>query len=285
MRFLPWGRAATRRSCCGDKEMVEAFRRRANFYSDCVRGLVPDPTASVLVVAAREADAKVLAELGFTDVVISNIETSLRSDQFAPFRWSHQDAHALAYEDRAFDYVLVHDGLHHCSSPHRALLEMYRVARRGLLVVESRDSLVMRLLIRLRLTADYETFAVHSSDGTGGGVDNTEIPNFVFRWTEKQVRQTINAYAPHAAHRIEFRYGWSPPCTPPIEQRNRLKRLLTTVALPLYRVFVAACPKQQNHFAFFVAKPWLPEDLHPWLEMRGERIGFNREWGRRMYGS
>ncbi len=265
--------------------MVDAFRRRASFYSECVRDLVPDPTASVLVIAGREADAGVLAELGFSDVVISNIETTLRPDQFAPFRWSHQDAHALAYEDGAFDYVLVHDGLHHCSSPHRALLEMYRVARRGLLVVESRDSLVMRLLVRLRLTADYETSVVQSADGAGGGVDNTDIPNFVFRWTEKQVRQAINAYAPHATHRIEFRYGWSPPCTPPIEQRNQLKRLLTLIALPLYRIFVMAFPRQQNHFAFFVAKPSLPEDLHPWLEMRGERIAFNREWGRRVYGS
>lgn len=264
--------------------MVEALRRRASFYSECVRDLVPDPSASVLVVAGREADAEVLAELGFTNVVISNIETSLQPDQFAPFRWSHQDAHALDYENRAFDYVLVHDGLHHCSSPHRALLEMYRVASRGVLVVESRDSMVMRLLVRLGLTADYETSAVNSSDGTDGGVNNTEIPNFVFRWTEKEVRQTVNAYAPHATHRIEFRYGWSPPCTPPLEQRNRLKRLLTTIALPLYRTFVAAFPKQQNHFAFFVAKPSLPGDLHPWLEMRGERIAFRREWGRRVYG-
>jgi ubiquinone/menaquinone biosynthesis C-methylase UbiE len=41
-----------------------------------------------------------------------------------------QDAENLSYDDRAFDLVVVHAGLHPCYSPHRALLEMYRVARR-----------------------------------------------------------------------------------------------------------------------------------------------------------
>jgi ubiquinone/menaquinone biosynthesis C-methylase UbiE len=54
-------------------------------------------------------------------------------DEFAPFSWSFQDAEQLSFEDEAFDYVFVHAGLHHCASPHRALLEMYRVARRGIM--------------------------------------------------------------------------------------------------------------------------------------------------------
>ena len=38
---------------------------------------------------------------------------------------------SFGFEDGAFDFVVVHQGLHHCHSPHRGLLEMYRVARRG----------------------------------------------------------------------------------------------------------------------------------------------------------
>ena len=49
----------------------------------------------------------------------------------APYRWELADAEALPYEDDAFDWAVISAGLHHCRSPHAALLELYRVARRG----------------------------------------------------------------------------------------------------------------------------------------------------------
>ncbi len=59
---------------------------------------------------------------------------------------------------------MVHAGLHHCGSPHRALLEMYRVARKAAVVFEARDSLMMRSAVALGFTNDFELEAV-SSEG------------------------------------------------------------------------------------------------------------------------
>src|SRR5262249_51172103 len=100
--------------------------------------------ARLLVVCGGKLDHDVLRDLGFRHVTISNLDGRMNEQSFAPFAWSYQDAEALAYPDDAFDFVLVHAGLHHCHSPHRALLEMYRVARRGLLAFEARDGWLMR---------------------------------------------------------------------------------------------------------------------------------------------
>ena len=49
---------------------------------------------------------------------------------------------------------------HHCHSPHRGLLEMYRVARRGVLAFEPRDTRLVRLGVRLGFGQEYEIAAV-----------------------------------------------------------------------------------------------------------------------------
>jgi ubiquinone/menaquinone biosynthesis C-methylase UbiE len=84
-----------------------------------------------LVVCRGEFDRDTLLEEGYTAVTISNLDDRVRGDEFAPYAWSFQDAEALSFPDRSFDYCIVHAGLHHCASPHRALLEMYRAARRA----------------------------------------------------------------------------------------------------------------------------------------------------------
>ena len=107
---------------------------------------------------------------------------------------AQQDAERLTFADKSFDVVIVHAGLHHCYSPHRALLEMYRVARKVVVAFESRDSLTMRTAVRLGLTLDYETDSL-TADGKGG-VAETGIPNFVYRWTERDVIKTIASFDP-----------------------------------------------------------------------------------------
>ena len=55
-------------------------------------------------------------------MTISNVDES--GDVYAPYAWSRQDAEALDLPDGSFDLAAVSAGLHHCASPHRALLEM-----------------------------------------------------------------------------------------------------------------------------------------------------------------
>src|ERR1700709_2201924 len=80
---------------------------------------------TVLTVCAGTTEREVFFAAGFTDVTITNLDEQY-SGALAPYKWSLQDAENLNYPDNAFDVVFVHAGLHHCYSPHRALLEMYR---------------------------------------------------------------------------------------------------------------------------------------------------------------
>ena len=109
---------------------------RAGFYRRTLESLLADGVLArddrILVVAGGEADREAFA--GFPSVTITNVSPE-EGEEF-------QDAEALTYEDGSFDFAVVSAGLHHCRSPHRAVLELYRVARKGLLAVEARDSLL-----------------------------------------------------------------------------------------------------------------------------------------------
>ena len=255
---------------------------RLDFYAGTIDRLLKDRAASVLVVAGDRADRDVFHQFGFTNVVISNLDARLKGDEFAPYRFSFQDARRLTFADGEFDYVVVHDGLHHCSSPHAALLEMYRVARLGVVAIESRDSLVMRLALRLGLTKAYGHAAVFYNACQFGGVNNTEIPNYVYRWSESEIEKTINTYAPHARHEFRYFYGSALPLLAQLG-RGRLKRGLVAALFVVYNAFVWVAPRQQNLFAFYIGKPVLPADLHPWLKLADGDITFDREWAARVY--
>src|SRR5215213_11423058 len=95
-----------------------------DFYDEVIRKLVRDGVLdtgmSVLVVCGGRLDRLVLESRGFRDVVISNLGRSPAGRDLGSFRWSEQDAEQLTYDDASFDLAVVHSGLHHCHSPHRA---------------------------------------------------------------------------------------------------------------------------------------------------------------------
>src|SRR5437773_10369620 len=121
----------------------EQNERKDDFYETTLEWLIDKGVLtremSVLVVCAGQFDRDVLLKAGFTDVTISNLDSRWSGYEFSPFRWSCQDAEKLEFPDDEYDFCIAHDGLHHCASPHRALLEMFRVAKKGVLVFEPRD--------------------------------------------------------------------------------------------------------------------------------------------------
>lgn len=110
------------------------------FYTHVLRGLIAERHLTrdmhVLVVCGGMLDRNVLHDLGFEHVIITNISTPRDPCPFAPFEWQWQQAEDLTLPDGSVDFCIVHSGLHHCHSPHRGLLEMYRVAKHGLVLFE-----------------------------------------------------------------------------------------------------------------------------------------------------
>lgn len=255
---------------------------RSGFYTRAVRGLLDEGVLGrddrVLVTCGGRLDRDVLHAAGLANVTITNLDERITMDEYEPYAWQRADAEALPYDAGAFDWGLVAAGLHHCRSPHRALLELYRVSRRGVLGVESRDGLAMRAAVRAGLVDDYELGAVAAHGLAAGGVANTAVPNYVYRWTEREVEKTIASYAPHARHRFLFLHELELPEAVLASTRGRRGAALRALR-PVARGVARVLPSQANLFAFAVVKepglqPWLrpgpdgPEPDPAWL---GER--------------
>ncbi len=218
--------------------------------------------SSVLVVCGERYDRNVFHGLGFRRVTISNLDLRMNGDELAPYAWSRQDAEHLKFADGAFDFVVVHQGLHHCYSPHGGLLEMYRVARLGVLAFEPRDSRMVRLGVRLGFGQEYEVAAVAANGLQFGGAGNSATPNFVYRWTEREIEKTIRAFNPAGRPRFRYFSSLRVPADRIEAMKNRMGARTLKALLPAARLFAKAFPQQSNCFGFAITKT---EELHPWM--------------------
>ncbi len=258
---------------------------RALFYSKVLSELITDRNAPILVCGGGNRDKEVLDELNFSDVTISNLNEKIESGKWAPYKWRYENTESLSCEDGSFDYVITHASLHHVSSPHKALTEMYRVAQKGVLVFEARDSITMRFLQKFQFADAYEHAAVFHNGCKFGGVNDSDIPNYIFRWTEREVMKTIKSYAPYADHRFCFRYNIALSGQLKLIKKDRIKYLFIKVVRPFFGLFTKVFPGQQNMFAFYIEKPTLPDALFPWLKWNNGDISFNKEWGEQKYNT
>lgn len=258
--------------------MTDPNLPRWRFYRRVVDEVLPDRSASLLVVCGGVGDKKLLADLGFRNVTITNLAQA--AEDYAPFKYAREDAEHLSFGDESFDYVIVHAGLHHCQSPHRALLEMYRTSRKGLLAFEARDSLLVRLASRLGLSNDYEIEAVARGNA---GMRDSGYPNYIYRWTEREVLKVIRSYAPHVVPRVRFFYGLS---VPDWRHGSAARRATLRTIGALSQVISTLAPRQGNLFAFHVARAGAQAgQLQPWLRMESGRPVFDPDWPRRRQDS
>ena len=160
---------------------------------------------------------------------------------------------------------------------------MYRVARKGVLVFEPRDAFLVRLGIRFNFGQDYETASVEGNGLGFGGMRNSGIPNYVYRWTEREIEKTIRSFSPWGEPRFLYRYALRIPWTRLRAMRNQTFLLLIRLLLPLLKLFCFCFPRQSNGFAFAIVKPRIPADVLPWLKLENGRITMNRGWMEREY--
>jgi SAM-dependent methyltransferase len=242
---------------------------RLGFYERVLSSLLDEGRVQrdwrVLVAAGGEVDREAFAAAGFTDVTITNVSPGPGEEL--------QDVESLTYADETFDLGVISAGLHHCASPHRALLELYRVAGRGVLALEARDSASMRAALRLGVVDEYELTAVADNDFASGGVRNSPIPNYVYRWTEREVEKTIQSAHPERRHvYLWFRELELPVSVLELSGKARWKAAAAPLQL-LTRLF----PRQANLFAFAVFRG----ELQPWMR---DAATVDREAVRRRLG-
>jgi ubiquinone/menaquinone biosynthesis C-methylase UbiE len=229
------------------------------------RGLLKE-TDSILVVAGGASDRQFMMAAGFPNVTISNLDYHAGETQYAPYEWRRLDGENLELEDNSFDWAVIHAGLHHMAVPARGVCEMFRVARNGILCIEARDSFLMRIAIRLGLSAEHELEPAFLSGGTVGGYRNGPIPNYVYRWTEREFEKTLCSYAPTHQHTFFYDYGYSVPGKRFEMAQSPIYRLVGRLLAYATRAAEWVIPRQGNQFAFGALKnsrrqPWLTESL------------------------
>ncbi len=241
-------------------------------------GIAPDDT--VLVVCGGGYDREVLLNAGLKNVTISNLDYHAGLTQYAPYEWKREDAENLSCADGSYDWCIVNAGLHHCASPHRGLCEMFRVARKGVVVLEARDSMLMRLAIKFGFTSDYEVEPAVLSDGKFGGYRNTPIPNYVYRWTEREVYKAISSYAPATECDTQFNYGFRIPMQRLTMSNSKLKQMIAAMAGSAVSLIKLTLPRQGNQFSFIVRKN---TRLKPWLKEGPDGPVINRDYLKSRY--
>lgn len=220
---------------------------------------------SILAVCAGEAERDLFSLLGLKNVTITSLDPVVTSGVMAPFTGSLADVRKLPFAAGAFDWVFVSDGLHHCDSPHAALVEMYRVSRKGVIVFESRDNLLIRLAVTCGLTEQYEISAVADNRGECAGVNYTSIPNYVYRWTERDFEKAITCADPTGKPSFRYFYGFNAP----LRSYSGIKALIYRTAVLAGQVFACLFKKQSNSFCMVAFKP---TELFPWLERTAEGV-------------
>jgi ubiquinone/menaquinone biosynthesis C-methylase UbiE len=230
--------------------------------------------SNLLVVCGGNLDKETLMSESFKNVTISNLDVRMDENGFYPYRWSFQDVEELSFTDNQFDWVLVHNGLHHCYSPHKALMEMLRVAKIGIVVVENKEGLFIKIGKALKLSSDYEFEAVINHNYEYGGVANSSVPNFIYRWTEREVEKVVNALYPAFENKIEYFYGLRVP----VKYQGGgsvFKRLFAIASVQLGKIFSFFLPKEGNQFAFAIVKS---KDLKKWIVKENERLSLDRSY-------
>jgi hypothetical protein len=155
---------------------------------------------------------------------------------------------------------------------------MHRVARRSVVLFEPADSLVTRVGQKLGIGQTYEFAAVADNGLRCAGWRNTSVPNWVYRFTASEIRQTINCASPFGPHHFRFHYRTRIPWTQLKMRRNKLPLALACFAAPFLRLLDAIGPVFSNNIAAVIVKPELPAQAFPWLELKDGRFQASAQW-------
>jgi len=237
-----------------------------------------DKKTSILVVGGGPNDSSTLNEFQFENVIISNLAPHANITDYHPYQWEKADLNALPYKDASFELVIVSAALHHLYSPHKGLGEMLRVAKKAIIVIESSDNLLSKISRRLGLVPEYEIDAI-LQDGAGG-VENSHIPNYIYRWSKGEIIKTVNTFLPHTQNKFHFFHHYEIP----IARLKRSKNLVIKMGLPFVYVskFIlkAFFPRQANEFGILIEKG---QKLHPWLIGTPHKPLLNKSYLRKNY--
>ena len=212
--------------------------------------------SNFLLVSASKKEVKILQSLGYSNFSISYYDEAEKlTHKENGFELNKNlfktDIRNMKFESRSFEYVVTSATIHHVDLPHNAVAEMYRVANKGVLIIESNDSLIMQIACKLMLTEEFEISSVDKEKKSGGLLD-TGIPNYVYRWTEREILKLLKSYDPSNINHVEFSYENDLKNIRP--KKNFIFNMVLEIIKISSKVFFLFFKKQQNCLSIFIDK-------------------------------
>jgi ubiquinone/menaquinone biosynthesis C-methylase UbiE len=99
--------------------------------------------------------------------------------------FSAENAERMSFLNNSFDYVYCKESFHHFSRPYAALYEMYRVARKGVILTEPRDTSIDKE--PLELFKDLIKTLLGKSTRSSHGFE--PIGNYIYSISEKEMEK------------------------------------------------------------------------------------------------
>lgn len=153
--------------------------------------------------------------------------------------------------------------------------------------LDANDSWAFRLLVRLKFSFPYEIGVTATFDYLEGGMRNGSIPNYIYRWTGREVKKCLAAYHPERRINVRAFSYWSfNVCENDLISRkeSRVGKLAATLGphnfirlLHAAQVTLNVLPPfraQGNEFFCAISKG----GLQPWMEARNGQFCEKREY-------
>jgi hypothetical protein len=261
----------------GGRQLLQTFNHALRRTSSRV-----SRDETVLILGATDFDSAVLTEMGFRNVTASLFPSASASVLSI-------DAEDIAMPDGSFHMLFAHEVLHHVRSPHKALCEMLRVARKHVIFMEPNDSLAMRMLVAAGFSFPFEILSVQANGFQAGGVRNTNVPNYIYRWTRREVEKTMSSHLAETGGLVHASGYWDFNADDlDLSLRATTTRLRFVSSLVGEKCFfgllrglqhmlntVPGIRRQGNKFFCLIEKE---SALRPWLTPTRDGIVFNRSF-------
>ncbi len=212
--------------------------------------------SNFLLISASMHEVKILKDLGYLNFSITYHDED-KKNQFLDFGFKENinlfksDLRNLTFKDKSFDYTVTNATIHHIDLPHKAITELYKVAIKGVLIIESNDSFTMRLATKLKLAEEFEVSSINKDKNSGGLLD-TAIPNYVYRWTEKEILKLLKSFDPKNINFVNFDYASD--LTNFRNRDNYIENVLLKILIITGKIFFFFFKKQQNCMSIFIDK-------------------------------
>ena len=227
--------------------------KRWNFYRHLINKYLKK-SSSILIIGASSDEIKLFKNEKFTNITVGYFDDreliDLKKIKLEyDFEIHKVDARKINFENQSFEYCLTHATIHHIDLPHLAITELYRVSKLGTLIIEGNDSIVMRIATKFGFSEEYENSSISDMKG---GLLNSGLPNYIYRWSEREIYKLLNSYNPNINHQINFIY--SHDFKNAALEKNLYKKIVKYLLSKFLYIIFLFFKKQKNLVGIFIDK-------------------------------